>query len=115
MFYKKRIVLHLLFWFVYFAVSIYNELFLSSSFTNNPSLTLIFQAIISQLLPMTIKVPLVYILIYYLIPKWFSKPNKPLIILEGAGIFIFATIMHRIIIQQLVWIYVYDSVHPGLG
>jgi two-component system LytT family sensor kinase len=109
---KKRVYRHILFWVVYFAVNLFNELFLSSSFTDNPSLHFIFLAVISQMLTLTIKIPLVYVVIDYMIPKWFLSPNKPKVIFQGVILFLMAMVMHRLIIQQIVWIYVYESVPP---
>lgn len=111
---NKGIGRHLVFWLVYFAVNLFNELFLSSSFTNNPSLHLILLAASAQLLTLTVKVPLVYIVLYILIPKWFSHSKKTVVLLEGVGIFFLAMVLHRLIIQVIVWKYIYHSVPPEM-
>jgi sensor histidine kinase YesM len=109
---NKRIGRHLLFWLVYYAVNLFNELFLSSSFTDNPSLGLIMLAMLSQLLVLIIKVPLVYIVLYIMIPRWFKTNHKSGIVLQGVLVFMLATILHRLVIQQIVWPYVYASSPP---
>lgn len=106
---NKQLWRHLIFWLVYLIVNIYNELFLSSSFTNNPSFNYILLAVISQLLTLTVKIPLVYLVLYMLIPRWFSHIHKTRVIFEGVILFLIAAVLHRLIIQLVVWVYVYQS------
>ena len=106
---NNRYIRHGLFWVVYFGVNLYNELFMSSSFTENPSLNFIMLAVTSQLLTLTVKVPLVYVVIYHLIPKWLIARNRKRVVAEGILILLLATVMHRLIIQKIIWPYIYAN------
>ena len=106
---RKWLLQHGLFWFIYFAVNLFNELYLSASFTAHPSSELFFDSIKSQLLVLLIKIPAVYYILYSFIPRWLKTSSKPGLLLECAVVLIGFLIAYRIMIQWIVWPYIYHE------
>lgn len=108
---QKRVLIHIGFWLIYFSVIIFNELYLSSSFLNDPSLKWIAKAILSQLLLLTIKIAAVYYVIYSLIPRWIKAGKKLNLTVEGIIVFCFFLLMYRAMMHFIIWPYIYEE--PG--
>ncbi len=108
---RKRVLLHVGFWMVYFSVIIFNELYLSSSFLEDPSSTWITKAILSQLLLLVIKIAAVYYVIYSLIPRWIKTGNKINLAIEGTIVFSFFLLAYRAMMHFIIWTYIYEE--PG--
>ncbi|MEO8148828.1 MAG: histidine kinase [Bacteroidia bacterium] len=109
---NKRILLHLLFWLVYFGVNLFNELYLSLSFTAHPTSELLFDSILTQLLVLSVKVPVVYYVLYLLIPRWINSPGKFKLFFESIFVLLFMVGVYRMLIQLIIWPYVYHE-DPG--
>jgi two-component system LytT family sensor kinase len=106
---RKWLLRHGLFWFIYFAVNLFNELYLSASFTAHPSSELFFDSIQSQLLVLLIKIPAVYYILYSFIPRWLKTSFKPGLLLECAAVLTGFLMAYRIMIQWIVWPYIYHE------
>jgi two-component system LytT family sensor kinase len=106
---RKWLLRHGLFWFIYFSVNLFNELYLSVSFTAHPSSELFFDSIKSQLLVLLIKLPAVYYILYSFIPRWLKTSSKPGLLLECAMILLGFLIAYRLMIQWIVWPYIYHE------
>ena len=115
MYTSKRIRNHLLFWLVYSVVLIYNELFLSASFSREPTLNLFTGAITSHALLLLVKIPLVYFVTAYLIPQWYSPEasgKRRKLIVAGILVLALALVTYRLLVQQVIWPYIYHET-PG--
>lgn len=111
MFKQKRLLFHLIFWLVYFGVIIFNELYLSSSFLEDPSAKWLNKAILSQLLLLTIKIVAVYYVIYSLIPRWLKSNKKVNLAIELILIFCLFIVSYRAMMHFIIWPFIYEE--PG--
>lgn len=106
---NKWILRHGLFWFIYFAVNLFNELYLSVSFTAHPSTELFLDSLQSQLLVLLVKVPAVYYVLYSFIDRWLQSASKPRLLAECALVLLLFLLGYRAIIQYVVWPYIYHE------
>lgn len=104
----NRITLHLLFWLAYFTVSLYNELYISESFSLEPSWKMFFESTGALFLITSVKIAVVYIILYWFIPKWVKSPGKLIILLPGIAIIFLGAFIIRIIMHFIVWPFLYD-------
>ncbi|TND10183.1 MAG: putative signal transduction histidine kinase [Bacteroidetes bacterium] len=105
----KRILLHLAFWLIYFCIVLYNDLFLSASFLANPSWPWASKAILAQSLLLLIKIATVYYTLYLLIPHWMKARSKIVPVLETLALCIVALVLYRLMIQVVIWKWIYNS------
>lgn len=111
-----RIRNHLLFWITYSLVLIYNELFLSASFSREPTFHLFMGAVASHTLLLLVKIPLVYFVTAYLIPQWYHPgrgQKRRQLVVAGMVVLVFALVVYRFIVQQVIWPYIYHET-PGI-
>jgi two-component system LytT family sensor kinase len=106
---NRRVGLHLLFWIVYFAVNLFNELYLSPSFTLHPSFQLLSESVQSQLLTLSIKIPATYYVLYSLIPRWLRSSNRLKLALEFAFMFIFLLFCYRGVMHYIIRPFIYKE------
>lgn len=106
---NKWILRHGLFWFIYFAVNLFNELYLSVSFTAHPSSELFFDSLQSQLLVLLIKIPAVYYVLYSFIGRWLQSSSKSMLLLECALVLFIFLMGYRAIIQWVIWPHIYGE------
>jgi sensor histidine kinase YesM len=111
----KRLILHLLFWLVQYSISLYNELYLSVSFSHHPSADLFLKAALSVGLIFVIKVLATYYTLYRLIPKWIKDPGRARLYLEAIATVLFATLFIRMITQLIVWRLIYNEAGISLS
>ena len=111
----RGIGLHLLFWTVYFGVNLFNELYLSSSFTAHPSSELLFDSIKAQLLVLAIKVPAVYYVLYLLVPRWANSPSRLRLAAEFILVFFFLLLCYRGLVQFVIWPFIVKETPPPLS
>ena len=117
---SKRILRHLIFWALFFCTSLFNELYFSSSFSSHPDWDIFLKTVLAQLLVYTIKATVVYYSIYSIIPRWsvhqttmatttFTSPGKSSIkyLLEFILVLLAGAFCIRIVIQQIVWGYIF--------
>lgn len=98
---------HGIFWLIYFSVNLFNELYLSVSFSAHPSSDLFFDSVLSQLLVLLIKVPAVYYILYSLIPRWFKAPSKQWLLTECIVVLVLFLLAYRFMIQYVVWPFIF--------
>jgi two-component system LytT family sensor kinase len=111
---KKRLALHVLFWLGQYSISLYNELYLSVSFSLHPTLELLVQSVVAVFFLLLIKMAAAYYILYALIPRWIKHPAKIPLYLEGAGIILLAALCLRITMHYIVWPWIYEEAGPVL-
>jgi two-component system, LytTR family, sensor kinase len=109
---RYRQVLHIAFWSVYFLINLFNELYLSVSFTSHPDMSLFRQAFMVQFLVLLIKIPAVYYVLYSLIPRWLNAKSKGKLFFEGFVSILFFAFAYRLIMQLIIWPYITFN-NPG--
>lgn len=112
--FRSGLWLHAAFWIVYFSVNLFNELYLSSSFTAHPSSELLFDSVKAQLLLLAIKFPAVYYVLYSLIPRWAGARSRFLLLMEFATVFIVLLFCYRGLVQFVIWPYIVKETAPQL-
>lgn len=105
-----RLYKHVLFWLVYYIITLFNELYLSESFSLHPTSELFFQCALSCLLLISIKAVTTYAILYYLIPAWIKTPGKVFLFLEGLFIILTGALLIRFALHFIIWPYIYDNV-----
>lgn len=106
--------LHFLFWIVYFGVNLFNDLFLSPSFTAHPSAALFFNSVKAQLLVLAIKVPAVYYVLYALIPRWTASRSRLRLTGEAVAVFIVLLLCYRGMVQFIIRPFIYGEPYPPM-
>jgi two-component system, LytTR family, sensor kinase len=111
--FNRRILLHLLFWVLYFSVNLFNEIFLSSSFSTHLSTESLLLSIQAQLLILSVKIPAVYYTLYSLIPRWLRAQKKIKLFAEALIVLFLFLLLYRAIVQLVIWSLVYKE-DPGV-
>jgi two-component system LytT family sensor kinase len=119
---SKRILRHFLFWALFFCTSLFNELYFSSSWSLHPDWDSFLKGVLSQVLIFSIKVAVVYYSIYNLIPRWsanqttiatrpFQPPGRSSLkyLLEFIFILLAGAFCIRLIVQGVVWVYIFPG------
>ncbi|MBK6640290.1 MAG: histidine kinase [Bacteroidetes bacterium] len=97
----KKISRHLLFWISYTVILLYNELFLSASFSKDPGMDLFLQVLVAHLILLLVKIPLVYFISGSILPAWFqNRNNRVLLIFKMILAFISAVVLYRVLIHR---------------
>lgn len=105
----KKIRWHLLFWFLYFGLTMYNALYLSESFSLHPSWQLFIEALLSESILLSVKITVVYLTLYALIPSWIKNSNKLLPLLQGILLMFAGALTIRLLVHVVIWPYIYQS------
>lgn len=92
---KNRIGLHVFFWLIYFGITFFNELYLTSDFAGNVSLAHVAFILPCEILLFAIKVLLVYYVLYAYLPRWAKAPDKTKLVLEGLGVLFVTLLVYR--------------------
>lgn len=113
MWYTQRRWQHVGFWLVYFSITLFNELFLTSDFSGNLESDHLFKVVITELILLSVKVAFVYLILYRMMPRW-QRPgwNFWRIIPEAILLLLATTALYRLIIQYINWPLVFRQV-PG--
>lgn len=111
---KRRFLFHVLFWVVQFSLNLYTELYLSPSFSSQPTLILFFQCALAVSIPLFITMGTTYYFLYFLIPKWIRNYGQLTIYAEAIGAIMTAAFCIRIAMQHLVWKIIYNEEGPEL-
>src|SRR5687768_2196146 len=119
---SKRILRHLIFWLLFFSVSLFNELYFSSSFRQHPDWVIFYKSVLSQLLVYSIKIAVVYYSIFHIIPRWsthqsnmaathFHAPGRSSLkyLLEFTFIILAGAFFIRLMVQNVIWVYVFPG------
>lgn len=105
---------HLLFWACFYAVSVFNSLYLSESFSSHPSWLLFGQALASQGVLLLTKITLAYYLMYHLLNEWQGK-NRTLVFLKSILALLAAALLQRLLMYIFIWKYIYGVEIPQLS
>lgn len=108
----QKLLRHIFFWLVYFGVLLFNDVFLSYSSMSNNTPGFVTKSILSIGLIMMIKIPLVYYVIYVLIPRWQRLENKVRLGFEFFLCLALALIVYRLMVHLLIWPHVWNE-NPG--
>ncbi|MDI9341771.1 MAG: histidine kinase [Sediminibacterium sp.] len=100
---------HLLFWIGYYLVYLFNGLYLSESFSKHPGVDLFLQAALSELLLLLVKIGCVYFILYHILPKWKNTSGKSRLIFQLFVLLAGGALINRLIIQQVIWPYIYQE------
>jgi hypothetical protein len=111
---RNRLLQHVLFWLVFFGISLYNDLYLSASFTLHPSLRLFLESACSLALLYTVKIVVVYLFLRRLIPRWADARSKTAYYLQGIALVLSGALLIRILTQAVIWRYTYGDRLPEL-
>ena len=119
---SKRILRHLIFWVLFFCVSLFNELYFSSSFSQHPDWAIFYKSVLSQMLVYSIKMVVVYYSIYNIIPRWsahqsnsaaapFHAPTRSSFnyLLEFIFVILAGAFCIRLMVQNVVWVYIFPG------
>ena len=109
---KKRVLLHFLFWLLLYGIGLYNELYLSVSFSQHPSPELFLQSVTALFILLLVKMGATYYILYALIPRWIRQPAGISLYLEAAGVLLLATCCLRILMYTIVWPRIYNETSP---
>jgi len=107
---RNRLQLHIYFWLLYFSITFFNELFLTSGFINEITFEYFARTFSSEFLLLLIKIGITYFTLYYLLPRWLRSKKKfyeALLIIFFLILFIMA---YRIVIQFVTWPYIINYV-----
>ncbi|MBL8677273.1 MAG: histidine kinase [Alphaproteobacteria bacterium] len=91
------------------AVTLFNDLYLSSSFLNDPAMIWVLKAILSHSLLLVIKITGVYYVILSLIPRWIKAEGKLKLGLEALLVFFLLMVAYRLMTQFIIWPYIYNE------
>ncbi len=111
----RRLLLHVLFWLVQYSISLYNELYLSASFSRHPSALLFLQAAASVGLVLLIKLAVTYYVLYRLVGRWISQAGKPALYIETVMVILLAVAGVRLLMQHVIWPLIYEESRPVLS
>lgn len=93
---KNRIGLHVVFWLIYFGITFFNELYLTSDFAHGTvSLAHVLHILPCELLLFAIKVLLVYYVLYAYLPRWAKASGKWGLLLEGVLVLFVTLLVYR--------------------
>jgi sensor histidine kinase YesM len=112
---RSKALRHILFWLVFFGISLYNDLYLSVSFTLHPSLELVVQTACSLALLYIVKITVVYLFLYRLIPHWVDARSKRIYYIQGIALLLVGALLIRLATQQVIWRFTYDGELPKLA
>lgn len=110
---KKRVLLHVVFWLLLYCIGLYNELYLSISFSLHPSAGLFLQSVAAVFILLLVKLSATYYILYSLIPRWIRQPGRFALYLEAAVIIFSATFCLRIALHTVIWPLIYREPAPA--
>lgn len=100
---KSRLVLHIAFWLVYFSVTLFNELYLTSDFTWNNDLLHFSKIFLCEVNLLMIKIALVYYVLNSYLQRWVVRSKKTGLIIEGVLVFLLTVLFYRLVIHFINW------------
>jgi two-component system LytT family sensor kinase len=102
---KNRSFLHIGFWILYFSITFFNELFLTSDYIDGLSADQLVRTFASELIILALKIGITYFTLYYLIPRSLKSKNKFFNTLLIVVFLILFTFIYRLVIQFVTWPY----------
>lgn len=101
--FQRRIVQHLAFWAVYFIITLFNELFLTSGFTETLTADFFLRTFSSELLLMMLKIGFTYLVLNYFLPRWLNSAHKLAVSLVMVVAILLFVLFYRATIQYVTW------------
>jgi two-component system, LytTR family, sensor kinase len=111
----QRLLQHFLFWMIYLCITLFTELYLSSSFQRHPDFSLVLQASAVHGMLLLVKMAGTYYLLYSWIPRLLLSRNRVAQVLECLLIFALLLIVYRFIIHFIAWPLIYHEVPAQLN
>jgi len=111
----KRLLRHLLFWLTFFCISLFNEVYLSASFNQHPSMEILGQIIASIALLYIVKVSVVYCFLLLLLPSWNKYRSALSYYLLCIAVLLMGAALLRLVTQQIVWVHIYGEERMALS
>jgi sensor histidine kinase YesM len=111
---KSRLALHIIFWLVYFSVTLFNELYLTSDFAWSDDYRHFSRILFCEINLLLIKIALVYYVLNSYLHRWIARPKKTGLIIEGVLIFLFTVVLYRLVIHFINWKLILHEVPPQL-
>lgn len=111
---KSRLALHILFWLVYFSVTLFNELYLTSDFALNDDYGHFFRIFLCEINLLLIKIALVYYVLNAYLHRWVARPKKAGLIVEGLLVFLCTVVLYRLVIHFVNWKLILHETPPRL-
>lgn len=108
----KRFLRHFVFWLVFYVISLYNELYLSPSFSSHPSVKLFIQVGISVFSLFIIKIIVVYFILLKLLPVWEMEKHRMFYYLKIVAVIVTGTVLMRLTTQLFIWKILFNEIHP---
>ncbi len=110
----KRIHLHILFWLVYFGITFFSELYLTSDFVGKNTFNYFLKILAGEVDLFIIKVCLVYYVLYSYIPRWIKANNKNGLLVEAITVLLLTVFFYRLVIHYINWKLILGEVPPNL-
>ncbi len=99
----NRLQLHFCFWLVYFSITLFNELYLTSDFAGDNTWNNFIKVFIGEVNLLSIKILLVYYVLYSVIPRWIKAIGKKALLVEAIAVLLAGVITYRLTIQFVNW------------
>lgn len=113
---NRRLLRHSSFWFIYFGVVLFYELFLPADFIENPSWDYFNRVLLAQLILLPAQMLFVYYILYAFIPRWNTSRNRLWLAAEALVLLLLTVLLNRLLVQQVIWVYVYGTqAHPAIS
>jgi LytS/YehU family sensor histidine kinase len=106
---RKRSAWHVLFWLVQYSISLYNELYMSVSFSKQPTLQMFLESAFAVFLLLLIKMAAAYYVLYKLIRRWIKAPGKVSLYIEALALVLCAALCIRLVVQLFIWPVIYND------
>jgi hypothetical protein len=109
---KRVLVRHVLFWLTFYSMSLFNELYLSTSFALHPSWLELKKCAGSLGILYMVKIAVVYTFLLVILPGWFSSRRRILYFTGGLVLLLAGALLMRVLTQQVIWVFIFNERPP---
>jgi two-component system LytT family sensor kinase len=109
---KRVLVRHVLFWLTFYSMSLFNELYLSTSFALHPSWLELKKCAGSLGILYLVKIAVVYTFLLVILPGWFSSRRRILYFTGGLVLLLAGALLMRVLTQQVIWVFIFNERPP---
>lgn len=99
----KRYTLHLGFWALYFSITYFNELFLTSGRDEAVTIEVALKSLVSEGGLMLLKAGYAYFVLYYFLPAWLKSSSRSFETFKVAATTLVFVFLYRLIVQAVTW------------
>lgn len=99
----QRLLLHICFWVLYFSITLFNDIFLTSDLASRFETELALRTFLSGLILLSVKIGFTYSVLFYFLPTWLRSAHRKRESLYFIFVLIAFVIMVRMIIQFFTW------------